>query len=94
MIQLDTKVIGEFVCDNIERFDVPFPAYQNELDKRIMDRSCLKYSQLHRYAGHNSLYGWNISNLVVYERPTELRKLRVTRPPLSWCYVEECDENA
>lgn len=91
MIQLDTKVIGEFVCDNIERFDVPFPAYQNELDKRIMDKSCLKYSQLHRYAGHNCLYGWNISNLVVYETPKELSEFHVARPPQSWCYVD-CPE--
>lgn len=83
------RIIGEFVCDNIERFDVPFPAYQNELDKRIMDRSCLKYSQLHRYAGHNCLYSWNISNLVVYETPKELSEFRATRPPLSWRYVEE-----
>ena len=94
MIKLDTKVIAEFVCDNIERFDVPFPAYQNELDKRIMDRSCLKYTQLHRYAEHNCLYGWNISNLVVYDKPKNLSEFQITRPPQSWCYVEECENNA
>lgn len=96
------RIIGEFVCDKIERFDVPYPAYQQELDKRIIDRSGITYSHLHRYAGHNCLYSWNISNLVVYAKPKELnffvglRKTKfgyepveINKPPQSWRYVEE-----
>lgn len=66
------KVIGEFVCDRIECFDVPYPAFQKELDKRILDESCCTYYQLHRYAYHDALYGWHISNLVIYDKPKEL----------------------
>lgn len=68
----DGKVIGEFICDSIQCFDVPYPAFQNEMDKQIMEQSCLTYYQLHRYAYHDALYGWHISNLVIYDKPKEL----------------------
>lgn len=101
--RFDGKVIGEFVCDNIRRFDVPYPAFQKKLDKRILDESCCTYYQLHRYAYHDDLYGWHISNLVIYDTPCSLNKFRkpefptglryeddaIKRPPQSWCYVEE-----
>ena len=65
-------VIGEFICDKITPFDVPYPAYQKELDKSILEQSCLTYYQLHRYAYHDKLYGWHISNLVIYDEPKPL----------------------
>ena len=92
------KVIGEFVCENIEPFDVPYPAYQDRLDKRIIDSSCLTYFQLHRYAYHDKLYAWHISELKIYDKPKELSEFGrikgnvfnpLSRPPQSWCYVEE-----
>lgn len=96
------KVIGEFVCSSIECFDVPYPAFQSKLEKRIIDESCCTYYQLHRYAYHDALYGWHITDLVIYDRPKELsdfaglRKTKfgmepvsLARPPQSWCYVEE-----
>lgn len=66
------KVIGEFVCDYIKGFDVPYPAYQNRLDPGILKESCVTYYQLHRYAYHDDLYGWHISKLVIYDKPKEL----------------------
>lgn len=68
------KVIGEFVCDRIEIFDVPYPAYSYEMRKDIQDLSGLGYFQLHKYANHKyrSLYAWYISNLVIYDEPKEL----------------------
>lgn len=65
-------VIGEFVCDNIRSFDVPYPAFQKEMDKSILEQSCLTYNQLHCYACHDKLYGWHISDLKVYDKPNEL----------------------
>ena len=70
--RLDGMVIGEFVCDSIIPIDVPYPAFQNQLDKSIMEQSCLTYYQLHRYAYHDMLYGWHISDLKIYEKPKEL----------------------
>ena len=118
-IRRDGAVIGEFVCDSIRCFDVPYPAFQSEMDKQILAESCLTYYQLHRYAYHDALYGWHISSLVIYNNPKELRNFRkpcmyelccescgmyseyanscgnaaleLTRPPQSWCYVEELE---
>lgn len=107
------KVIGEFVCDCIRPFDVPYPAFQNEMDKDILEQTCCTYYQLHRYAYHDKLYGWHISKLVIYPKPKKLSDFfgkcdkpvlfdcsfcheygtksckQLTRPPQSWCYVED-----
>lgn len=107
------KVIGEFVCDYIRVFDVPYPAYQGKMDKDILEQTCCTYYQLHRYAYHDKLYGWHISNLKIYDNPRRLSEFfgkcnkpalfdcsfchehgvksceQLTRPPQSWCYVEE-----
>lgn len=81
-------VIGEFMCDRIECFDVPYPAFQNELDKRILHESCCTYYQLHRYAYHDALYGWHISDLVIYDKPKVLTEFM--KPCESDLYCEVC----
>lgn len=114
------KVIGEFVCDNIECVDIPYPAFQAELDKQYIEQSCCSYWQLHRYFYHDNAYFWHISDLVIYDKPKELGSFwkagkcpyaaesgctyeyhcfragqtqrcgeTLTRPPQSWCYVED-----
>ena len=70
------RVIGEFVCDYITAFDVPYPAYQSKMDKDILDQTCCTYYQLHRYAYHDNLYGWHISQLKIYGKPKALRNFR------------------
>ena len=66
------KVIGEFICDAIDRVDIPYPAYQNKLDKKYVDGSCVPYCELHRYAYHDDLYFWHISDLKIYNNPMQL----------------------
>ena len=70
------KIIGEFVCDDIKAFDIPYPAFQNEMDKTIIEKSCVSYYDLHRYAGHDCLFGWHISDLVIYDKPKELSEFK------------------
>lgn len=100
---LSGTIIGEFVCNNIYRFDVPFPAYQEETDKATLTAACLTYGEAHAYLGHDSGWAWHISDLVIYDAPKELRDFHnpyhyymhgnsiigFTRPPQSWCYVED-----
>lgn len=81
------KVIGEFVCDEIERIDVPYPAYQKELPKRILKESCIPYYDLHRYAYHDDVFGWHISALKIYDAPEDLSEYGLDRPPQSWRYI-------
>ena len=100
-IQLSGRVIGEFICDKVHIIGVPYPAYQSELPKWILEESQLKYSALHRYAiasNDCNLHGWHISDLKVYDEPIEIGRFLtnkgnvMVRPPQSWCYVYRCKE--
>ena len=75
-VQGNGKVIGEFICDDIKAFDVPYPAYSDKMDKTILEKSCIRYYDLHRYAWHDCLYAWNISDLVIYDKPKDLSEFR------------------
>ena len=69
---LSSKVIGEFVCDEIERVDIPYPAYQDRIDKRYIEQSCVPYNALHRYCYHDDAYFWHISDFKIYDKPKDL----------------------
>lgn len=108
---LNGKIIGEFVCDEILQFnhdDYNSPAY--DISDDDLNKTCLFQEDLYRYASGKTLYGWHISDLVIYDKPKELsdfsngsstltfsktkdgfplRYSGMTRPPQSWCYVEE-----
>lgn len=73
------KVIGEFVCDRINEFSVPYPAYFTEVDdstKAIIENACLKPMDIHGYNGTHQTYGWHISDLVIYDKPRELSEFK------------------
>ena len=74
------KVIGEFVCDEI-------------LDCRDVhiDDTCLTVEEWLKYTeGHKgSVYGWHISDLIIYDKPKDLSDFGMKRSPQSWCYAEE-----
>lgn len=75
------KVIGEFVCDKIyditPYFDTPtFPnqyicgwGYGKEFD-------CLSFEELTAYLNGKQGYGWHISDLVIYDKPKELKQFQ------------------
>jgi predicted transcriptional regulator len=103
----NSKVIGEFVCDDIGEFKVFENGSVQYWNYHELGKTCLTYDELANYIGRNKDgYGWHISNLVIYDKPRELKKFRyynasvmvengfilptheITRPPQSWCYVE------
>ena len=82
---------GEFLCDQIIE-DYTFG--HNERFYGACDAAA--------YALQSPMYGWNISNLKIYDVPRELASLTglratrfgaapydIKRAPQSWCYVEE-----
>lgn len=72
------KVIGEYMCDLIglhPGIDVP--------------SSCVPIEELKKYANGKMLARWHTSDVKIYDRPRELRDFGKTRPPQSWCYVED-----
>ena len=77
------KVIGEFVCDKIDEFSVPYPAYFSEIDnntKVIIENACLKPMDIHGYNGTRQTYAWHISDLVIYDKPRKLSEfLKATK---------------
>ena len=83
-IPLAGKVIGEFVCDEI----------LDCRDVRI-DVTCLTVEEWLKYTeGHKGLvYGWHISDLIIYDKPKDLSDFGMKRQPQSWCYVEKDRES-
>lgn len=108
------KVIGEFVCDTFVT-DRTFGH-----DALFRAAACMSDVEAAAYCTNNPMYGWHISDLVIYDKPRELSEFykpcvfgeddvscflcdksgytpdmhidcfnTVTKPPQSWCYVEE-----
>lgn len=89
------KVIGEYVCDSIDKIHVPTDlmweheiADFSERTLNILNNSCLSYDDMINYSecsldNYNPrkeyLYGWHISNLVIYDKPKELREFITTK---------------
>lgn len=113
------KVIGEFVCDKVDKIVLTARGYTINNDiaytNKVARESCLYFDDLQKYLGENVGYAWHISELKIYDKPKELSEFKkvcpmknsdcakcefysdysgsctnwVTRPPQSWCYVEE-----
>lgn len=69
------KVIGEFVCN---RIDVFTPSEHGIIFKRFraLYETRLTVDEMRKYAKGKTLYGWNISNLKIYDKPKELSEFR------------------
>lgn len=73
------KVIGEFVCDKITYFgNVATDPWNHlrggtheDLKRIVTEKACLSEADMLAYRGK---YGWHISDLVIYEKPLELRQ--------------------
>lgn len=71
------KVIGEFVCDRIEKLRYNCDGYGHEWHEwndEYVDYAnmCLSEKELEDYLGTGNGYGWNISDLKIYDTPKEL----------------------
>ena len=77
------KVIGEFVCNNIETIDLIYSEslkQSNSKINEILKNSCLSAYELLVYLSRDKTdkngYAWYISDLVIYDKPKELSKYR------------------
>lgn len=87
------KVIGEFVCDRIDRlarvgFDgsgesAKYCICNSDMFVWSMDgvreNACLTQEELEKYLGGYDGYGWHISDLVIYDTPRNLGEFAVLR---------------
>lgn len=66
MQQFLGKVVGEFVCDRvISGFWIP------PFSEHLKRQSCLSYDEANAYANGKPLFAWHISNLIIYDKPSE-----------------------
>lgn len=94
------KVIGEFVC--YERYpihvltDIQFSintGLWSPFSERFLHDACLTPEEVIDYAGDREyVFGWTISDHIIYDKPKQLCVFGVKRPPQSFCYVERGDE--
>jgi predicted transcriptional regulator len=75
------KVIGEFVCDRIIgtciwrlKGETGWCAKRTEEETNLPNNACLTMEEIEQYAGSRGrgIYGWHISDLVIYDKPREL----------------------
>lgn len=97
---LNGKVIGEFICDRIDKIKPCFEYYSDgyDLDDDMLTDTCLTREELMQYGKGVTLYGWHISDLVIYDKPRELGEFkrwnksfkndRLTCPPQSGMFIE------
>lgn len=73
---LNGKVIGEFICDKITEFSFD-EKYDNLTLMTMSWKSRLTKDEIADYAnGQYIIYGWHISNLVIYDEPKELSEFK------------------
>lgn len=90
------KVIGEFTCDRIDRLapaNEPYGIY--DIDDDYVLQTCLENGALWDYGHGTPLYGWHISDLLIYDQPRELSEFRRATDPCDSCHAEytwECTD--
>ena len=97
------KVIGEFVCDKIVKYDYQViacakyevnGAYVKE-ELRYNAGACLTAEEMFSYSKGKPLYGWHISDLKIYDKPRELGEFKnlkgdpIKNAYQSWGYINE-----
>lgn len=103
--RLDGKVIGEFVCEKIDRIAhcgtcnsdirlriVDEKFYTKELSNEYLEKCKLSYFSIDSYSKGSDVYGWHISNLVIYDKPKELSEFRKFISFLEGENIEELEE--
>ena len=96
------KVIGEFVCDKVEKItpSVEWGSHgYDTVDDDLLKEMRLERGYLENYGSGVTLYGWHITAPKLFDKPRELTEFTLgrgfiagrfplTRPPRSWVYVE------
>ena len=90
-----SKVIGEFICDKVDKIIPLQHTYYNYIGLPIANvieygiwnddlaQMCLKKKEIDNYGKGKTLYGWHISDLKIYDRPKELSEFKKTRDKIA-----------
>lgn len=85
------KVVAEFICTGIDEIkpieDGLYGIY--DIDDDYVRKTCLVDGAMWDYGNGQTLYGWNISKLEIYDTP---KKLSEFSRPFENCIGKVCDE--
>lgn len=82
------KVIGEFVCDEIEyALDV---FNKGSSWQPLLKKACVSGKEADDYAQGKFLYFWHISNVKIYDAPKNLSEFRRHDPTYDFSVFGEC----
>ncbi len=98
------KVVGEFICDRIDRYGYIYRFDNRRYEYMRVDEKltasaidyteiCLTEAQLAEYGKKKRLYGWHITNVERYQQPKSLLDFGMIKSPQSWCYLKEGSED-
>lgn len=88
------KVIGEFVCDKVEKYSTSWL----DGEDRLKETACLDDAEIMDYMnGYTDriFYAWRISDLIIYDKPRELGEFKnlkgdpIKNAYQSWGYINE-----
>ena len=71
------KVIGEFICDDIDKYEYDRYCGVDIDDDELLNTSVGR-ENINIYAHGKTLYGWNISDLKIYDKPKELNEFKIS----------------
>lgn len=95
------KVIGEFICDKVDKIIPLRHTYYNYIGVPIanvieygiwnddLPQMCLTKKEIYNYGKGKMLYGWHISDLKIYDKPRELSEFR---KPLDRVWGSYCND--
>ena len=96
------KVIGEYICDEVLEYPYIDDGYSSGGDYLTITREgyilmCLDRADLLTYGNGDTLYGWHISNLKIYDTPKDICEFYhpcpYTEKPCSLCKYADWENN-
>lgn len=84
IVYAQQHIIGEFICDKVDKITTLQHTYYNFLGAPIatiteygiwnddLPQMCLTKKEIEDYGKGETLYGWHISDLKIYDKPREL----------------------
>lgn len=87
---LNGRIIGEFICNKVDEYT--FSHYEAEYRVTHIEQEamCLNQPELIRYGKGETLYGWHISDLKIYDKPKELSEFYVHKYDNNFNYCYGC----
>lgn len=96
IVYAQQHVIGEFICDNVVKYDYQVIACAKyeinganiKEELRYNAGACLAAEEMFSYSKGKTLYGWHISKLKIYDNPIRLSEFERPCPYRRNCHSE------